>query len=113
MLNKPNASPFKMRGDNMTRIETFVAAAFAFAVTMLVISVGAVPETMQDFVDATKQIPAFCASCALIMWIWHSHAVWCRRIWVRRWNDNIFEFRFNYTSVDLYLSSKIDDASIV
>jgi hypothetical protein len=68
-----------MRGENMTRIETFVAAAFAFAVTMLVISVGAVPETMQDFVDATKQIPAFTASCALIMWIWHSHAVWCRR----------------------------------
>ncbi|MBU3003828.1 TMEM175 family protein [Paraglaciecola arctica] len=78
-MNKPTASPFKMRGDNMTRIETFVAAAFAFAVTMLVISVGSVPETMQDFVDATKQIPAFTASCALIMWIWHSHAVWCRR----------------------------------
>tara|TARA_R110002167_G_C12546207_1_gene640474 strand:+ start:164 stop:877 length:714 start_codon:yes stop_codon:yes gene_type:complete len=74
-----NDRPFKMRGENMTRIETFVAAAFAFAVTMLVISVGNVPETMQDFVDATKQIPAFTASCALIMWIWHTHAVWCRR----------------------------------
>ncbi|MFT5840861.1 MAG: hypothetical protein ACI9UT_003375 [Flavobacteriales bacterium] len=58
-----------MRGENMTRIETFVAAAFAFAVTMLVISVGAVPETMQGFVDSTKQIPSFSASCALIMWI--------------------------------------------
>ena len=33
--NKPDAYPFKMRGENMTRIETFVAAAFAFAVTML------------------------------------------------------------------------------
>ncbi len=77
--NKVKAYTFKMRGENMTRIETFVAAAFAFAVTMLVISVGAVPDTMQDFVDATKQIPAFTASCALIMWIWHSHAVWCRR----------------------------------
>lgn len=79
MSNKPNTHPFKMRGENMTRIETFVAAAFAFAVTMLVISVGAVPDTMQDFVDATKQIPSFSASCALIMWIWHTHAVWCRR----------------------------------
>ena len=79
MSNKPDPHPFKMRGESMTRIETFVAAAFAFAVTMLVISVGTVPETMQQFVDATKQIPAFTASCAIIMWIWHTHAMWCRR----------------------------------
>jgi len=56
--NKLKTHPFKMRGENMTRIETFVAAAFAFAVTMLVISIGTVPQTMQNFVDATKQIPA-------------------------------------------------------
>lgn len=68
-----------MRDENMTRIETFVAAAFVFAVTMLVISVGTAPETMQDFVDATKQPPAFTASCTIIMWIWRTHAVWCRR----------------------------------
>ena len=77
--NKPDDHPFRMRGENMTRIETFVAAAFAFAVTMLVISVRTFPESMQEFVDVTKQIPAFTASCALIMWIWHTHAVWCRR----------------------------------
>jgi hypothetical protein len=46
---------------------------------MLEISVETVPETMQDFVDAAKQIPAFTASCVIIMWIWHTHAVWCRR----------------------------------
>lgn len=78
-MTDENNSIFKMRGENMTRIETFVAAAFAFAVTMLVISVGSVPETMQEFIDSTKQIPAFSASCAIIMWIWHTHAVWCRR----------------------------------
>lgn len=78
-MTDPNTHTFKMRGENMTRIETFVAAAFAFAVTMLVISVGTVPETMQEFVEATKQIPAFSASCAIIMWVWHTHAVWCRR----------------------------------
>ena len=43
-----------MRGENMTRIETFVAAAFAFAVTMLLISAGSVPETMQDFLMLQK-----------------------------------------------------------
>ena len=78
-MTAPNSYTFKMRGENMTRIETFVAAAFAFAVTMLVISVGTVPATMTEFVEATKQIPAFSASCALIVWIWHTHAVWCRR----------------------------------
>lgn len=76
---KTNLHPFRMRGESMTRIETFVAAAFAFAVTMLVISVGTIPETMQEFVEATKQIPSFTASCAIIVWIWHTHADWCRR----------------------------------
>ncbi|MFT4807359.1 MAG: hypothetical protein ACI9LX_000676 [Paraglaciecola sp.] len=79
IMTVPDTHTFKMRGENMTRIETFVAAAFAFAVTMLVISVGTVPATMQEFVDATKQIPSFTASCAIIMWVWHTHAVWCRR----------------------------------
>lgn len=70
---------FRMRGESMTRIETFVAAAFAFAVTMMVISVGSLPSTMQEFMAATKQIPAFSASCAVIIWIWHTHANWSRR----------------------------------
>ena len=68
-----------MRGENMTRIEAFVAAAFAFAVTMMVISVGSIPHSMQEFVDATRQIPSFTASCATLIWIWHNHAIWCRR----------------------------------
>lgn len=64
-----NTHSFRMRGENMTRIETFVATAFAFAVTMLVISVGTMPETMQEFVHATKQIPGFTSSCTIIAWI--------------------------------------------
>ncbi|MDP5133901.1 MAG: TMEM175 family protein [Paraglaciecola sp.] len=70
---------FKMRGESMTRIEAFVAASFAFAVTMMVISVGSIPASMDEFVTAAKQIPSFIASCALIIWIWHTHAVWSRR----------------------------------
>ncbi|WP_404341251.1 TMEM175 family protein [Pseudoalteromonas mariniglutinosa] len=68
-----------MRGESMTRIETFFAAACAFAVTMVVISVGSIPHTLADLVSATKQIPAFTASFAVITWIWHTHAVWSRR----------------------------------
>ena len=77
--NNQQAYAFRMRGENMTRIETFVAAAFAFAVTMLVISLGTIPSNFEDFVTAVKQIPSFAASGAIIFWIWHSHATWCRR----------------------------------
>lgn len=68
-----------MRGENMSRIETFVAASFAFAVTLLVISIDAVPNNFTELLYAAKQIPAFAASFAVITWIWHSHAVWSRR----------------------------------
>lgn len=74
-----NASSFANRGDTMDRLETFVAAAFAFAVTMLVISVDDVPTQFSEFVYATKLIPSFAASFAVVVWIWASHANWCRR----------------------------------
>lgn len=70
---------FTMRGESMTRIETFVAAAMAFATTMLVISIGSIPDTFEDFVIAVKSIPSFVASSATIIWIWYSHADWSRR----------------------------------
>ena len=65
---------FRMRGESMTRIETFVAAAFAFATTMLVISIGTIPSSIDEFILAVKNIPSFLASSATILWIWHSHA---------------------------------------
>ncbi|SNY49781.1 Protein of unknown function [Arsukibacterium tuosuense] len=78
-LNHINQDSWIMRGESMTRIETFFAAACAFAVTMVVISVGTIPHTLADLVLATKQIPAFAASFAVITWIWHTHSVWSRR----------------------------------
>ncbi|MCC2607331.1 TMEM175 family protein [Planctobacterium marinum] len=69
----------EFRGDSMSRIETFVAAAFAFAVSMLVISVDSIPSTFAELQDAAKHIPAFAASFAILAWIWHEHATWCRK----------------------------------
>lgn len=69
---------FRMRGESMTRIETFVAAAFAFATSMLVISLGSIPSTMNEFMLAVKNIPSFVFSCLIIFQIWHSHANWSR-----------------------------------
>lgn len=63
----------------MTRVEAFVASAFAFAVTMLVITVGTIPENFDELLLASKQIPSFAASFAIMTWIWHSHTVWSRR----------------------------------
>jgi uncharacterized membrane protein len=67
------------RGPQTTRLETFVDAAFAFALTMLVISVDSIPASMDELVLAFKRIPAFAASFAIIVMIWHGHYRWSRR----------------------------------
>lgn len=60
-------------------MEAFVDAAFAFAVTLLVISLDALPSSIPEFVVALKGIPAFAVSFALIAMFWWAHAVWSRR----------------------------------
>lgn len=75
----PEQDGFRMRGSEMTRIEVFVDAAFAFAVTMLVISFDSIPRTFPDMVVAIKTIPAFVAAVAILVWIWQTHTMWCRR----------------------------------
>ena len=70
---------FRERGERVTRLETFVDAAFAFAVSMLVISVGSVPASMAELQLALRNVPAFAASFALIMVFWHGHEAWSRR----------------------------------
>lgn len=42
LSNLPVRDHFRLRGEAMTRLETFVDAAFAFAVTLLVVSFDAV-----------------------------------------------------------------------
>ena len=79
MAHSQHNKEFCFRGEGMTRIETFVAAAFAFALSMLVISLDEIPGSIEEFVAAAKNIPSFIASCALILWIWFCHADWSRR----------------------------------
>lgn len=68
-----------MRGLEMTRIEVFVDAAFAFAVTMLVISFDAIPTTYEEVMLAIKGIPAFIIAVVQLVWIWYTHNKWSRR----------------------------------
>lgn len=70
---------FLRRGDQVTRLEAFVDAAFAFAVTLLVISIDAIPSGIDDLLDALKGVPAFAASFAMIAMFWAAHARWSRR----------------------------------
>ncbi|MCJ0826653.1 TMEM175 family protein [Luteimonas sp. 50] len=75
----PQSGTGKERGREVTRIEAFVDAAFAFAVTLLVISFNTVPDSAQALVEALKGVPAFAASFALLAMLWWSHADWSRR----------------------------------
>jgi hypothetical protein len=71
---EPRTSP--SRGARMTRIETFVDAAFAFAVTLLVVSIDSIPESVPQLVEAFKGVPAFAGSFVLIAVFWHAHHRW-------------------------------------
>jgi len=62
-----------------TRLETFVDAAFAFALTMLVISVDSIPESFDELMDALRRVPAFAASFTITVMFWHGHYRWSRR----------------------------------
>ncbi len=75
----PIRGGFRLRGLEMTRLETFTDAAFAFATTMLVISMSGIPESVGDLVHALKEVPAFLASFATIASFWNAHRRWSRR----------------------------------
>ena len=67
-----------LRGENMSRIETFVDAAFAFAFTMLVISIDEIPQSPPELLALSRDIPAFVLSATLIGSIWLAHSTWSR-----------------------------------
>lgn len=70
---------FRLRGSEMTRLETFIDAGFAFALTMLVISIDRIPTNHDEFILAFKGAPAFIACAALIGIFWRGHWHWSRR----------------------------------
>jgi uncharacterized membrane protein len=70
---------FRIRAEQPTRVEGFVDAAFAFAVTLLVVSVGRVPESISELLQAMRGVPAFAFSFLLIVRFWWAHRLWSRR----------------------------------
>jgi len=70
---------FRIRGGQPTRLDAFVDAAFAFAVTLLVIAIGHVPTSVQELEQAMRGVPAFAASFFVIARFWKAHRDWSRR----------------------------------
>ena len=69
----------RQRGEQVTRLETFVDAAFAFAVTLLVVSFDAMPSSFVELYDALRRLPAFLAGFAILALFWHGHNRFSRR----------------------------------
>ena len=70
---------FRLRGLEVTRLDTFVDAAFAFVLTLLVISFDDIPSDIPEMLAAAKRIPGFAASFAILMMFWLQHRQWSRR----------------------------------
>lgn len=62
--------------DAAKRLDAFVDAAFAFAVTLLVIGGGAVPARYSDLEQAMRYAPAFAIGFAFLAMFWHGHVRW-------------------------------------
>jgi uncharacterized membrane protein len=69
---------FRPRGGEVSRIEGFSDAVFAFAVTLLVVSLE-VPESFADLVRTMQGFPAFGVCFALLLLIWYAHYTFFRR----------------------------------
>ena len=70
---------FRQRGVDMNRLETFTDAAFAFSVTLIVISVDDLPRSYEEFIEALKFVPSFLVCFSQLMLFWWAHHVWSRR----------------------------------
>ncbi len=74
-----SADGFRDRGAQATRLEAFVDAAFAFALTLVVIAGNDIPASVDELVLAMKSVPAYAGCFLLIMRCWSAHADWSRR----------------------------------
>ena len=78
-LSGVDSEGFRLRGQQVTRLETFVDAAFAFAVTLLVVSFDAMPSSFVELYDALRRLPAFLAGFAILGLFWSAHHRFSRR----------------------------------
>jgi uncharacterized membrane protein len=71
-------SVMRVRRQQPTRLEGFVDASFAFAVTLVVISLGHVPGSVEEMLRALRGVPTFAICFLLLARVWFSHRNWSR-----------------------------------
>ena len=69
---------FRLRGGEVTRLESFSDAVFGFALTLLVVSLD-VPKSFNDLVTTMRGFPAFAVCFLFLALIWNGHYKFCRR----------------------------------
>jgi len=69
---------FRWRGKEVSRVEGFTDAVFAFAVTLLVVALE-VPHTFDGLMDIVRGLPAFIICFTLLMTFWSAHYSYHRR----------------------------------
>ena len=74
----PPEKNFRWRGGEITRLEGFTDAVFAFAVTLLVVSLE-VPHTFDELITAMKGFAAFAICFAVLVQVWYYHYIFSRR----------------------------------
>lgn len=71
-------SGFRWRGGDVTRLEQFSDAVFAFALALLVVA-NEIPKVGSELLATLGQFPAFVATFATFTWIWYYHYLYFRR----------------------------------
>jgi uncharacterized membrane protein len=74
----PPEKNFRWRGGEITRLEGFTDAVFAFAVTLLVVSLE-VPHTFDELVVTMKGFVSFAICFAVLVQVWYYHYIYSRR----------------------------------
>jgi len=69
---------FRMRGREVTRLESFADAIFAFALTLLIVSLE-VPKSFADLIGTMRGFPAFAVCFVMLASIWNTHYKFSRR----------------------------------
>jgi uncharacterized membrane protein len=69
---------FRWRAGDVTRLEQFSDAVFAFALALIVVA-NEVPKGGAELLATLADFPAFVATFATITWIWYYHYLYFRR----------------------------------
>jgi len=69
---------FRWRGGDVSRVEGFSDAVFAFALTLLVVSLE-VPRSFDGLIRTIEGFPAFGVSFLFLVGIWYIHYTFFRR----------------------------------